>query len=180
MLYYDWSATQALNLDYISLQKNYIPRIKILLHRFTCLYQCEDKIVQTCQFKMTCKELAFPSSTQLWHLMNRMHNLERASGRGQNISRAKRMTLESNVLQVCEPTYSRIMDNPKLITLSATELFWGQNIWKGLIHISIKELLLMFQLPLANKMKRHKIQLIHSRGTIMSFEINPTASLQSH
>ena len=64
--------------------------------------------------------------------MNRIHNLERASGRGQNISRAKRMTLESNVLQVCEPTYSRIMDNPKLITLSATELFWGQNIWKGL------------------------------------------------
>jgi len=42
------------------------------------------------------------------------------------------MTLESNVLQVCEPTYSRIMDNPKLITLLATELFLGQNIWKGL------------------------------------------------
>ena len=42
------------------------------------------------------------------------------------------MTLKSNVLQVYEPTSSRIMDNPKLITLSATELFWGQNIWKGL------------------------------------------------
>jgi len=27
------------------------------------------------------------------------------------------------------------MDNPKLITLSATELFWGQNIWKGLTVI---------------------------------------------
>ena len=42
------------------------------------------------------------------------------------------MTLKSNVLQVYEPTSSRIMDNPKLITLSATELFLGQNIWKGL------------------------------------------------
>jgi len=42
------------------------------------------------------------------------------------------MTSENNVLQVCEPTYSRIMDNPKLITLLATELFLGQNIWKGL------------------------------------------------